>query len=218
MLERAEFVFRMSPNHPGAAHYLIHVSDIDPSFTQRSLPAARVYARIAPDASHALHMPSHVFIRLGLWDEVASSNERSWAASRREMARDQLSGADLDAHSLQFLAYAYLESGRWKAARALLDTARRVIGDADVSGALHVDGRYAVSELSFLVAAETGAWKDVVLPPSPRPPVNQRDQGFQITSAYARAVTLGMQSDTASLASAATIMRARADSMPRGRP
>jgi len=215
MIERARHVFEASPNHPGAAHYLIHVSDLDPSFTTAALPAARAYARIAPDASHALHMPSHVFIRLGLWDEVAASNERSWSASRREMVRDHMSGADLDAHSLLFLSYAYLESGRWRAARALVDSARRVIGNADLSAASHVDGRYAVSGLSFLVAAETGRWSDVVLAPPARPAVNPRDAGFGQIAEYQRIVTRAMRGDTAALAAGAAAFRAQADSTGR---
>ncbi len=215
MIERAQHVFETSPNHPGAAHYLIHVSDLDPSFTTAALPAARAYARIAPDASHALHMPSHVFIRLGLWDEVATSNERSWAASRREMVRDHLSGAELDAHSLLFLSYAYLESGRWRAARALVDSARRVIGNADVAAASHVDGRYALSRLSFLAAAETGRWSDVVLPPPARPAINPRDESFGQAAEYQRVVTQAMRGDTAALAAGAAAFRARADSSGR---
>jgi tetratricopeptide (TPR) repeat protein len=214
MVECAQHVFEASPNHPGAAHYLIHVSDLDPSFTRTALPAARAYARIAPDASHALHMPSHVFLRLGMWDEVAASNERSWAASRREMARDHLSSADLDSHSLLFLSYAYLESGRWRAARALVDSARRVIGIADLSAASHVDGRYAVAKLSFLTAAETGRWNDAVLQPrAPGSPQNEREQFFRLTSDYSRFVIQGMRGDTAALAAGAATFRARSDSV-----
>ena len=215
MIERARHVFESSPNHPGAAHYLIHVSDLDPSFTTAALPAARAYARIAPDASHALHMPSHVFIRLGLWDDVAASNERSWAASRREMARDHLSGAELDAHSLLFLSYAYLQSGRWRAARALVDSARRVIGNADIAAASHVDARYAVSRLSFLVAAETGQWSDAVLPPPARAALNQRDDSFGQIAEYSRVVAQAMRGDTTALAAGAAATRARADSSGR---
>ena len=216
MVERAEHVFRTNPNHPGAPHYLIHISDEDPSFTTSALPAARAYARIAPDASHALHMPSHVFLRLGLWDEVAASNERSWAASRREMARDHLSGAELDSHSLLFLSYAYLQSGRWRAARALVDSARRVIGNTDVSAASHIDGRYAVSGLAFLAAAETGRWNDAVLPPTARGPAqNDREQFFTLTGDYARAVIQGMRGDSSALAAGAAAFRARVDSAGR---
>jgi tetratricopeptide (TPR) repeat protein len=212
MVERAEHVFKANPNHPGAAHYLIHVSDLDPSFSTSALPAARAYARIAPDASHALHMPSHVFLRLGLWDEVASSNEQSWAASRREMARDKLSGAELDSHSLRFLAYAYLEGGRWRAARALADSARRVIGNADVYGASHVDTRYTISDLTFLNAAETGRWNDAVLPPIAQgPPQNPRERFFATSAEYARVVIQAMRGDTAALAAGAAAFRSRAN-------
>jgi hypothetical protein len=212
MVERAEHVFKANPNHPGAAHYLIHVSDLDPSFSTSALPAARAYARIAPDASHALHMPSHVFLRLGLWDEVASSNEQSWAASRREMARDKLSGAELDSHSLRFLAYAYLEGGRWSAARALADSARRVIGNADVYGASHVDTRYTISDLTFLDAAETGRWNDAVLPPVAQgPPQNPRERFFATSAEYARVVIQAMRGDTAALAAGAAAFRSRAN-------
>jgi tetratricopeptide (TPR) repeat protein len=158
-------------------------------------------------------MPSHVFIRLGMWDDVAASNERSWAASRREMVRDRLSGADLDSHSLLFLSYAYLESGRWRAARALVDSARRVIGNADLSAASHVDGRYAVSALSFLAAAETGRWNDAVLQPAaPGPPQNDRERFFRVTGDYSRVVIQGMRGDTAALAAGAATFRAGSDS------
>jgi tetratricopeptide (TPR) repeat protein len=213
MIDRAEHVFATSPNHPGAAHYLIHVSDLDPSFTTRALPAARAYALIAPDASHALHMPSHVFVRLGMWDDVAASNVRSWNASRREMVRDHATGADLDSHSLLFLAYAYLESGRWRAAHALVESARRVIGKADVSGALHVDGRYAVSDLAFLYALETDRWPDAVLPPAADGPAkNPRAMSFALTSDYSRIVIQAKRGDTAALVRGVALFRARADS------
>ena len=77
----ADRVFRANPDHPGAAHYLIHAYD-DPELAPRGLEAARAYASIAPDAEHALHMPSHIFLQVGLWDDTAASNERAWAASR----------------------------------------------------------------------------------------------------------------------------------------
>jgi tetratricopeptide (TPR) repeat protein len=80
----AQRIFRTNPSHPGAAHYLIHATD-DPAFAARGLEAARKYAEIAPAAEHALHMPSHIFLQLGLWDDDASSNERAWAASRAEV-------------------------------------------------------------------------------------------------------------------------------------
>ena len=120
------------------------------------------------------------------------------------MVRDHLSGAELDSHSLLFLSYAYLESGRWRAARALVDSARRVIGNADISAVSHVDGRYAVSQLSFLAAAQTGRWNDAIPQPSaPGSPQNEREQFFAVTGDYARAVIQGMRGDSSALAAGA---------------
>src|SRR5688572_24779039 len=79
--EHALRVFRANPQHPGAAHYLIHFVDMNPTQAKDALEFARAYDKIAPDAEHALHMPSHVYLPLGMWKEVAASNERAWAAS-----------------------------------------------------------------------------------------------------------------------------------------
>src|SRR4029079_12247717 len=76
----AEEVFQKNPLHPGAVHYLIHSYD-DPVHAPLGLRAARVYAKIAPAATHALHMPSHIFLALGMWPETASCNEASWESS-----------------------------------------------------------------------------------------------------------------------------------------
>jgi hypothetical protein len=82
----AERVVAANPNHPGGIHYLIHATD-SPRFAAKGLAAARAYDKLAPDADHALHMPSHIFLQLGMWDDVTASNERSWAASRTWVAR-----------------------------------------------------------------------------------------------------------------------------------
>ena len=100
----AQRVFAASPQHPGGAHYLIHAAD-DPEFAPRGLDAARRYAAIAPDSEHALHMPSHIFVQLGLWADAITANERAWAASRQDVAARKLSGADLSFHSLEWLQY-----------------------------------------------------------------------------------------------------------------
>ena len=115
----AEEVFDANPEHPGAAHYLIHSYD-DPVHAPLGLRPARLYAGIAPAATHALHMPSHIFLALGLWDETASSNEDSWQAS---LARRERRGLGVDAksfHALLWLEYAYLQQGRYEDARRLL--------------------------------------------------------------------------------------------------
>ena len=206
----AERVFRSNPTHPGAPHYLIHVTDMDPSFATRALPAARAYAKIAPDAVHALHMPSHVFLPLGLWNDVATSNERAWGAGRAEAKARHLGGADTDFHTLLWLEYAYLEQGRWRAARALIDTGRAAVGSADVSSVDAVDARYGVSDMAFLYALETGRWSDAVTPPRTNgPPRNQRENMFSTRADYARYVIAGMRGDTTTLASGVADFRAR---------
>ena len=207
----AERVFRSNPTHPGAAHYLIHVTDMDPSFATRALPAARAYAKIAPDAEHALHMPSHVFLPLGLWSDVATSNERAWRAWRSDAAKHHLTGADADFHTLLWLEYAYLQQGRWRAARALMDTGRAAVAGADLSSVNAVDARYGVSDLAFLYATETGRWNDAVLPPhATGPPRTPREGFFSTRADYDRYVIAAMRGDTATLSAGAADFRAKA--------
>jgi tetratricopeptide (TPR) repeat protein len=98
------------PNHPGAAHYIIHAFD-DPDHAILALPAARRYADIAPAAPHALHMPSHIFLQHGMWDRVALSNQESYEASAKWVTRKGLSIDKRDYHSLQWRAYANLQRG-----------------------------------------------------------------------------------------------------------
>ena len=114
--EIAEKVFARSPNHPGAAHYLLHAYD-HPSLAARSLPAARAYAKIAPAASHALHMPAHAFLQAGFWDEAAASDEASWNASIAWTKRRGLSVASRDYHSLAWLQYEWTQQGRFAKTR-----------------------------------------------------------------------------------------------------
>jgi tetratricopeptide (TPR) repeat protein len=103
----AEEVFAKNPQHPGAVHYLIHSYD-DPVHAPLGLRAARVYAKIAPSAVHALHMPSHIFLALGMWDDVESCNVASWNASKFQSY-----------HAAHWLEYAYLQKGRFPEALEL---------------------------------------------------------------------------------------------------
>lgn len=150
-------VFSSNPQHPGAAHYLTHVADMDARAAADLLPFARAYDKIAPDADHALHMPSHVYLPLGLWHDVSLANERAWAASRAEVKRDNASQALLSWHSLEWLQYAYLEEGRWDAARAIIDSARSLLAGVEISAG-NADARFAVNVLSFTYGMETGDW------------------------------------------------------------
>ncbi|HET9792912.1 MAG TPA: hypothetical protein VFS34_00510, partial [Thermoanaerobaculia bacterium] len=114
----ASEVFARHPDHPGAAHYVIHSYD-DPAHAERALPAARAYAKIAPAATHALHMPSHIFLALGMWDDVIAANVASWKAS-----------GETSYHALHWLEYGYLQEGRRsEAGQALADMERATSRD-----------------------------------------------------------------------------------------
>ena len=153
----AQSIFATSPQHPGGAHYLIHAAD-NPAYASRGLAAARAYAKIAPDAEHALHMPSHIFVQVGAWDDVVSSNERAWPASRAWVTSHGVSNTELSFHSLWWLQYGYLQQGRFGAARALLDTVRLVLDGIDWATSDAIDARYAAEQFRFLYAWETGDW------------------------------------------------------------
>jgi tetratricopeptide (TPR) repeat protein len=153
----AQSVFTAQPNHPGGAHYLIHAAD-NPRYAPRALAAARAYARIAPDAEHALHMPSHIFVQVGAWDDVVTSNERAWAASRAWVKSHGVAPTELSFHALSWLQYGYLQQGRFVAALALVDTARAVLAGTDWATSDAIDARYAEEQLRFSYARESGDW------------------------------------------------------------
>lgn len=114
-------VLKRNPNHPGVAHYLIHGYDY-PALAHLALPAARAYAGIAPSSAHAQHMPSHIFTRLGLWDEAIRSNLAAEAAAIAYAKAHGMAGAwDEQLHALDYLAYSYLQLGQERNARTLLE-------------------------------------------------------------------------------------------------
>ena len=112
----AEKVFARSPRHPGAAHYVLHAYDHG-TLAGRALAAARAYAKIAPAASHALHMPAHAFLQVGLWDEAAESDKASWNASVAWAKRRGLPISSRDFHSLAWLQYEWTQQGRFSKTR-----------------------------------------------------------------------------------------------------
>jgi len=114
------------PQHPGVTHYLIHSYDY-PALARLALPAARSYAKIAPASAHARHMPSHIFTRLGLWQEAIRSNLGAEAAAKEFGKRNKLSGAwDEQFHAMDYLAYAYLQGAQDKQAEAVLDELNKI--------------------------------------------------------------------------------------------
>jgi tetratricopeptide (TPR) repeat protein len=129
----ASAVLAKNPEHPGAAHYALHAFD-DGEHAAMGLKAARIYARIAPASSHARHMPSHVFLPLGMWDEAVASDESAFAASVDRVKRLGLSMAQADFHSLSWLHYEYTQQGRFAKARELMRTVENAIAAATRPG------------------------------------------------------------------------------------
>ncbi len=103
----SESVFQRNPQHPGAAHYIIHSFD-DPDHAILALPAARAYSKIAPAAAHALHMPSHIFVQLGMWDDVIASNIVAYKAADQLATAKNLPRGREDFHTLSWLQYRLL--------------------------------------------------------------------------------------------------------------
>ncbi|HEX5889877.1 MAG TPA: hypothetical protein VFY61_14310 [Pyrinomonadaceae bacterium] len=119
-------VLARQPQHPGVAHYLIHSYDY-PALAQLALPAARRYAKLAPASAHAQHMPSHIFIRMGLWQEAIRSNLDAEASAKAFARRHQMAGAwDEQLHAMDYLAYAYLQSAQDKLAWGVLDELNKI--------------------------------------------------------------------------------------------
>ena len=135
----AEAVFRKNPQHPGAAHYIIHAYDHG-SLAPKALAAARAYAKIAPAASHALHMPAHAFVQLGYWEEAAATDRASWDASIQWVARRGLPSTMRDFHSLTWLHYEWTQLGRFREAAGalvLVDEALKAARPTDAIGGHH---------------------------------------------------------------------------------
>ncbi len=153
-----EKVFKDNPNHPGAAHFIIHSFD-DPDHAPLALPAARIYADIAPSAPHALHMPSHIFVQLGMWEDVAKSNSVAYKAARELQARLKLPEGREDFHTLSWLEYANLMMGRFDEAKQNVEQARQATerhpgNPAVQNGYLGMRARYIL---------ETGQWEKIPL-------------------------------------------------------
>jgi tetratricopeptide (TPR) repeat protein len=150
--ELANEVFKRNPKHPGAAHYLIHAYDT-PELATRALPAAQQYAAIAPAAFHALHMPAHIFSRLGKWKEAVVSCQAAWDASVAWVRRDKLSIDHQDFHSLTWLVEINFERGRRKDAERAMTT----FSDAVRAGLTH-EKRAAFANQVASFMARTGEW------------------------------------------------------------
>jgi tetratricopeptide (TPR) repeat protein len=165
--EAAEILNRMlalEPEHPGIAHYMIHSFDY-PDLAALALPAARAYAKIAPSAPHALHMPSHIFTRLGMWKESIDSNLASARTAQEWIAQTQAGATAFDAlHATDYLEYAYLQTGQDAKARELVDGVAKVTS-FDVP---QFAAGYALAAVPARNALERRDWKEAAaLTPQP---------------------------------------------------
>jgi hypothetical protein len=150
-----EPLFRLEPEHPGLAHYIIHTNDV-PQLAHHALIAARRYAAIAPDAPHAQHMPSHIFTRLGLWDEDIASNLKAAAAARAFEIDQHLNTMWGErGHALDYLVYAYLQEGRDAAAKKVVG---EVVGVTMGYPAGSLNFEYAEAAIPARYALERGRW------------------------------------------------------------
>jgi tetratricopeptide (TPR) repeat protein len=177
-----------APNHPGAAHYLIHAAD-NPNLAQLGLPAARRYAQIAPAVPHALHMPSHIFARLGLWQEDIQSNLASLAAARQPSSMHI--GAENQVHAMEFLEYAYLQVGLESKAKDMIDQLQ-VVREEDLNPGLdgYLDWQRAQFPVRF--ALELRQWNEAAaLVPS------SADPRAKAVTYWARAIGAGRLHDVA---------------------
>jgi hypothetical protein len=151
-----ETVFAEQPDHPGVAHYLIHSYDFPP-IAARGLDAARRYARIAPSAAHALHMPSHIFTRVGDWQESIDSNRRSARAARDELRQARLEAWDYNAlHAMDYVVYAALQLGKDREARAVVDEVRGI----ERMDAEHFVAAFALAAIPARYALERRQWAE----------------------------------------------------------
>ena len=153
--EILEPIFQQQPHHPGVAHYLIHCYD-NPVLAKQGLTAARAYAKIAPGSAHAQHMPSHIFTRVGSWDESIESNQHSTlSATQAEATSSNGEARDQRLHAMDYLEYAYLQSGLDMQAKKVLDELKSL---APVSGLTHT-GNYGASAIPARYAIERRDWK-----------------------------------------------------------
>lgn len=174
------------PDHPGALHYLIHACD-NPRMAERGLSAAKRYASIAPSSPHAQHMPSHIFARLGMWQEDIASNLASLAAAEKDA-----SGSEARLHAMDFLEYAYLQIGQDRKAQSIEEKALALKNEGFTRG-MEMNYFYAQAYFPALLLLETRNWEAVEsLRPTP-----SADHGLQVLTLWAQAVAAGHLRDVA---------------------
>jgi len=166
-------LFEKEPEHPGLAHYIIHACD-SPEMASMGLPAARRYAEIAPSSAHAVHMPSHIFARVGLWNEDIQANLKSVDLTENSKAM-YMRGHEL--HAMHFLLYAYLQTGQDEAAKQIVEKSKVIVAGAptmDDTGMLEYMG-FAAAHFPALYDLEMHHWSEaMVLEPAKDAPAHLR--------------------------------------------
>jgi len=179
-----EPLLQQHPDHPGVAHYMIHATD-RPELAAQGLDAARRYAAIAPDSAHALHMPAHIFVRLGLWQDAITSNIAA-NASGAHAAEMHQAESHYQTHAMDFLSYSYLQSGQEAKAREVIEHSNHVVGASEEDKA---DQR---AYFAARTALELHRWKEAAALPIPAIRKNWDD-----TTYWARAVGAARSGDVA---------------------
>jgi len=154
-------VFQENPEHPGAPHFIIHAFD-DPDHAILALPAARAYADIAPAAAHALHMPSHIFVRLGMWPELEQSNVAAYKAAEDAIARLHTPEGREDFHTLSWLEYAHLMLGKYDDAKKDVELAKQAVDRNPGNGG--IEQSYLGMRARYIL--ETQQWEKIHLGPA----------------------------------------------------
>jgi tetratricopeptide (TPR) repeat protein len=218
-----ESVYAHDKQHPGVLHYLIHAYD-DPVHAESGLAVARAYAKTAAAVPHAYHMPSHIFTRLGYWDEAATTNEHAWQISEGDVKAAGESGELRDFHALNYLSYNYLQLGRYKDAKKAVDlfaaqcaaiANRRTAPDSQDLQARHVRGRtifalpdrvlYGYFDTLSRFIVESESWNDV-----PTLPVIAQSSDFVVMTLHLEAMAAARRKDGAMAHAKAAQMMERA--------
>jgi len=218
-----ESVYAHDTQHPGVLHYLIHAYD-DPVHAATGLTVARAYAKTAAAVPHAYHMPSHIFTRLGYWDEAATTNENAWQISNDDVKEAGEPGELRDFHSLNYLSYNYLQLGRYKDAKKAVDlfaaqyaaiTNRQTAPDSQNLQARHVRGRtifalpdrvlYGYFDTLARFIVESESWSDV-----PSVPLIAPSSDFVVMKLHLEAMAAARRKDAATAKAKAAEMMERA--------
>jgi tetratricopeptide (TPR) repeat protein len=218
-----ESVYARDKQHPGVLHYLIHAYD-DPVHATQGLAVARTYAKTAAAVPHAYHMPSHIFTRLGYWDEAATTNENAWRISDDDVKAAKEPDTLRDYHSLNYLSYNYLQLGRYRDAKKAADlfgaqyatiTDRKTAPDSQDLQARHVRGRtifalpdrilYGYFDTLARIIVESESWDDV-----PTLPLVASSSDFVVMKLHLEVMAAGHRKDAATAKTKAAEMMERA--------